>query len=269
MSVVQMAAVFRSSRAKGNARLVLLALADVANDAGEVTAYGRSHKRLAAKANCDEGSVGRAIAKLVELGELEVLRTGDGRASSDYQLHVTEGGQSEGVQDAPPGGAERAPRDGKSRPQGVQDAPPISPSSSVPTPSVEPSPAAPGAELFQVPPDDDAIADRPLRPGEPVPTYEFPDWYREYPLHRGRGQAERAYATARRKASAQVLVAAARAYAEEQGRALRPGEFRPNTAHPATWLNGERWLDERGPANRAPESSWDDGATGALGADEL
>ena len=67
---------------------------------------------------------------------------------------------------------------------------------------------------------------------------DFPDWYAAYPRHVGRGQAERAYATARKAADAETLISAARSFAE-QSRNQDP-KFIP---HPATWLNGQRWLD--------------------------
>lgn len=67
---------------------------------------------------------------------------------------------------------------------------------------------------------------------------DFPDWYAAYPRHVGRGQAERAYVTARKAADAETLISAARSFAE-QSRSQDP-KFIP---HPATWLNGQRWLD--------------------------
>ena len=93
--------VFARSRARGTARLVLLALADVAHDTGEVAAYRRSHRVLAAKANVAERSVTRAIAELVELGELVVVERGDGRRQSDYQIVVP---ADRGVTDCHPRG---------------------------------------------------------------------------------------------------------------------------------------------------------------------
>jgi len=119
-----MSAVFRTSQAKGSARLVLLAMADEASDEGLLTAYRRSQSWLAQKANVDGGTCRRAIKQLVALGEVVVIDRGDGRKSSDYQLNLP---GIEGVQDAPPAPAGRAPRGGKSRAQGVQDAPPIIP----------------------------------------------------------------------------------------------------------------------------------------------
>lgn len=68
---------------------------------------------------------------------------------------------------------------------------------------------------------------------------EFEEWYSAYPRHKGRGQAERAYRTARKKASAETLLEAGKRYA-----AQRVGEDKNFTKHPATWLNGECWLDD-------------------------
>jgi hypothetical protein len=83
-----MSLVFEHSRSKGAARLVLLALADVAADDGEVTAYRRSYSVLARKANVSKEAVRKAIRELDKLGELKVLRQGDGRTRSDYQILV-------------------------------------------------------------------------------------------------------------------------------------------------------------------------------------
>ena len=68
---------------------------------------------------------------------------------------------------------------------------------------------------------------------------EFEEWYAAFPRHVGRGQADRAYKKARTKTSAEILLAAARRYAEQ-----RNGEDPKFTKHPATWLNGECWLDD-------------------------
>lgn len=117
--------VFRRSQSKGAARLVLLGLADVAADTGEITAYARSHTILAGKANCDDGTVRKAIGTLEDLGEIEVIERGDGRKSSSYLITLAE---IEGVPDAPPAPARSTPRGGQKHPQGERDAPPISPS---------------------------------------------------------------------------------------------------------------------------------------------
>ena len=68
---------------------------------------------------------------------------------------------------------------------------------------------------------------------------EFDEFYGVFPLHRGRGQAERAYLTAIKIADPQILLDGARRYA-----AQNRGKDPKYIAHPATWLNGKRWLDE-------------------------
>lgn len=67
---------------------------------------------------------------------------------------------------------------------------------------------------------------------------EFEQFYSTYPRRIARGQARKAYRAARKKASSELLLTGARkAAAEFLGKDV---QFIP---HPATWLNGERWLD--------------------------
>lgn len=230
MSVVQIARVFRYSRSKGIARLVLLALADVANDEGEITAYARSQKILAAKANCDQGSVRRAIDKLEELGEVAILAVGDGRRSTDYRLTIAEGAHPEGPRSAGPAPAERAPRGGETRAQGAQDAGPISPSST----DAPPSSSVSVEESFEI-------------------------FWEAYPRRVAKGEARKAWPAAVKKASdgrmgtpaeishgaALAIIEGAKRYASEVA-----GSEAKFIAHPASWLRAERWGDEPG-ANRA------------------
>lgn len=208
MSHTASRAVFRHSRSKGSTRLVLLAMADEASDSGELTAYRRSHSHLARKANVDEGTVRRAIRDAVGLGELVVKRQGTGRDSSDYQLVLPDLDAIEGVQVAPPAPAARTPRARNLHPQGGPDAPPIIPL--VPTAPVV-------AQL-------------------PGPTFD--DFYRAFPLHTGVGAARRAWAKAAAKADPATIVAGAERYRDD------PNRMAEYTAHPATWLNAERWADD-------------------------
>jgi hypothetical protein len=78
-----------------------------------------------------------------------------------------------------------------------------------------------------------------LRP-VPKSTSEFDTWYHAYPLHRSRGQAERAFTAARRIASLEVLLEGVRRYIATK----RPDR---DWKYPATWLNGKCWLDEPEP----------------------
>lgn len=85
--------------------------------------------------------------------------------------------------------------------------------------------------------------------GEPIPDSkpdskpdisdeEFDVFYSEYPKKVGKGAARRAFKAARKKASFETILEKTRAYAKQ-----REGEDAQFTAHPATWLNGERWED--------------------------
>lgn len=69
---------------------------------------------------------------------------------------------------------------------------------------------------------------------------DFGTWYELYPRHQGRGSAERAYRSALKKADKSVLLEAVKWFSLQ-----RKGEDPKFTPLPATWLNSERWLDER------------------------
>lgn len=155
-----MAAVWKHSRSKGAARLVLLALADEAASDGQVTAYARSQSALARKANTDVRTVRRAVDDLVELGEVVVLRHGDGQHPTDYRLVLPGLREGEGDTSAPKtskGGQPARGREDTTPAQGGQDArggegdmsAPIEEARSVPVDPVVP--AAPSR-------DDDACA---------------------------------------------------------------------------------------------------------------
>lgn len=66
---------------------------------------------------------------------------------------------------------------------------------------------------------------------------DFNIWWMRYPRKVGKGKARKAYAAARKKADAATLLAGIDRY-----EILKPAYA--DWAHPQTWLNGERWLDE-------------------------
>jgi hypothetical protein len=66
---------------------------------------------------------------------------------------------------------------------------------------------------------------------------EFIDWYTAYPRKASRGLAEKAYAKARKKATAEELLAGAERYATDPN---REDQF---TKLPASWLNADCWED--------------------------
>lgn len=67
----------------------------------------------------------------------------------------------------------------------------------------------------------------------------FGEWWQNVPRRVSRGQAVRAYRAALKHASPAELLAGIRRYAEQVA-----GKDPQYIAHPATWLNGKRWLDE-------------------------
>ena len=83
MSVKAMAEVWETSEAKGNARLVLLAIADHVNPSTG-TAWP-SIRRLADYCKIDRSNVIRNINKLIDLGELS-KDAGDGRENTRYRI---------------------------------------------------------------------------------------------------------------------------------------------------------------------------------------
>ena len=77
-----------------------------------------------------------------------------------------------------------------------------------------------------------------------TPSYSpaFEEWYRAYPLKKGKQAAYGAYLRALGKVSHDVLMATARLWAAECGRNGTEQQF---IAHPSTWLNEERWHNHR------------------------
>lgn len=87
-----------------------------------------------------------------------------------------------------------------------------------------------------------------------VDDADFEAWWQHVPRKVAKGQARKAYRAARKKADADTLLAGIKRYAE----AVR-GKDAQYIRHPATWLNGEGWLDEAEPAPpkpQRPKYSW-------------
>lgn len=85
------------------------------------------------------------------------------------------------------------------------------------------------------------------------PTDDDPDFaafWGAYPRKVGKGQARKAWLKAVKTATPAAIIAGARRYAEQ-----RQGQDPQYTAHPATWLNGERWADQP-PTGTGDEGWW-------------
>jgi hypothetical protein len=81
----------------------------------------------------------------------------------------------------------------------------------------------------------------------------FELWWREVPRKVGKGQARRAFIAALRKASFDSLIDGIRRYGASV--ADTDAKF---ICHPATWLNGERWLDDLPAAAAGPSATDED-----------
>ena len=66
----------------------------------------------------------------------------------------------------------------------------------------------------------------------------FVEFWNEYPLKVGKGAAIKAFEKAIRTTDADIIIKGAQRYK------LDPNRVQGYTAHAATWLNGQRWLDE-------------------------
>jgi hypothetical protein len=73
---------------------------------------------------------------------------------------------------------------------------------------------------------------------------DFEEFWDAYPRKVGKLAAQKAYGAARRKASAEAILAGVMAYKRHMP---HDPMFRP---HPATWLNAGRWMDEDVPVSR-------------------
>jgi uncharacterized protein YdaU (DUF1376 family) len=98
---------------------------------------------------------------------------------------------------------------------------------------------------------------------EPEPTREiakaisrdadFEAFWATVPKRTAKASARKAYALALRRASAETILAGMVRYAAE-----RKGQDMTFTAHPATWLNADRWADEGAAAVGRPAAQSED-----------
>lgn len=208
-----MTSVWKQSTASGNALLLLLSLADQANEDGWCWPSVGS---LAKRCRISERSVQQNLRLLEIAGELE-REPREGR-SSRYRVTISRGEES---------------------------APPKNPHPANPAPGGEASfrggvkPASPRIINDPSPKQQLSVADR------------FDEFYGAYPKHVARGAAVKAWRSAIKKTSQAEIVDAARQYAFAM-----QGTDRKFIANPATWLNGERWLDESETPQSDAHNEW-------------
>lgn len=208
--------VWEHSKASSGARLVLLCLADHAND--DSNEAWPSVATIARLVRLGERQVFKHLHSLIAAGE--IIESGAGpRGVKKYRIT-------------------QCPPELQFTPEPeftpvVKFTPPLNSSSPLPCREVHPTPELQFTQTLTEP--------------SPEPSGnrhgDFERWWQQVSRKVGKGQARKAYATARRKATADELLAGIMRYTADQ-----TGQDPTYTAHPATWLNGERWKDEPAPA---------------------
>jgi hypothetical protein len=215
MSIRIMSRVWDSGVTDRGELLVLLALADFCNDAGECWPAVAS---IARKARMDERSVRRILRKLEGAGWLTSDIGGGRHGCSRYTINPDK---------EPPG--HNVPPDKMNRKPGQNEPETRTPVS--PEPSLnhqEPSKRERGRAGV-------TLAHKPRPDG-------FAEFWERYPRKVGKGAAQKAYAKAIAKAGHDDLM-----FGLSQQMASLTAKDPQYIPHPATWLNAERWNDEPEP----------------------
>lgn len=215
MSILVMSQVWKSAPFKGTNLLVLLALADAADDEG---LCWPSVQTLSAKARASESAVHRSLRALEEAGWLD--REHRSGSSNLYRVTPDRGGCQidTPVASGTGGGAASDTR-------GV---PPVAPRTVI-EPSLEPPLTSEAPELSLV------VA-------ESRPEVSFERWYADYPKKGGRGHAMRAWNAAVKKATPAEIYAGLQRQLPFMEKMIAEGR-KKYLKLPSTWLNGECWDD--------------------------
>ena len=204
MSVTVMARVWRNSKAKHASLLVLLAIADFCNDEDEAWP---SIATLAMKARLTTRQVKRVLIALEEAGEIQVIKNAGQNGTNRFLVTVGRGDKLS------PGGDIQ---EGKGVTFCASEMSKMSPKPSRTIISKEPSI---NTELLA----------------------DFEIWWTKYPRRIAKGAARRAYLSAIKTASPEVLLDGVVRFATAVTANRTPPKFIP---HPATWIRNERWNDE-------------------------
>jgi len=224
-----------------SAKFVLLAMAD---RVGEALRFFQSISTLIERTGLDRKTVINAVKVLQELGI--ITDTGDrvGRTKSItvYKLNVPSSPQN--------GTAKQSQNRDNSTPKAV----PFFPAS---------SPAFPSKQSQKRDTDPNRTQSTPKKRrmrNDAHPLFEL--WYAAYPLKKSRAAASKAFSKLNPDESlVHAMIEAIDRQIGEREAKRRRDVFVPQWKHPATWLNGECWLDEpdAGHGNLPPESNYWEG----------
>lgn len=228
--------VFESSRSKKGARLVLLAIADCANDEGR-QAYP-SMPKLQQKTGLGERAITGLVADLEKLGELIVQRNAGPRGCNLYTVVMTP------AESAPPQ-ILHPRRKRQSPPQKTT----VDPADSAPGTIREPSenhPLKDSGQLsldgFEEPPPKDSTTKKVRAKADPELDPEFMKFWHRHPHPVAQPETYRFWkqTVSSGKRTAEQLLADAGALAEHHEREQTPFKFIPQSK---TWLRDKRWAD--------------------------
>jgi len=253
MSIYLMSMVWNAGPDSASQRLMMLALADHANDEG--TQCYPSVARLAEKCCVKERRAQRILHDLEVDGWLTRDTTGGKGRTSNYVLNLArlQAAAAERVHIAADSDSERvhsstskgALSDTKGALSGSKGCTPVHPNHQ------EPSDKATTRETLTL-------------VGEIVPVSVadgFESFWALYPRKVGKGQARRAWDAAVKKCPGAEIIAGLER-CRQQLVSVAEAKFIP---HPSTWLNGERWSDEPDPSVRGEMASQFDRLFGGSG----
>lgn len=186
-----------------------------------------SRRRLAEQMHTSPSTVDRARTELVEVGAIcERYRSGPegDYTSNEYHVHWSQ------VTDCHTAGDDGCPACDEGCPA-CDETPPAYDETGVPPVVNELIPTRNLDPITQT----NTTRTRVRKPVDDDP--EFTEFWSAYPRKASKGSARRAWSKARQVTDAQTLIAAAQRYRDD------PNRDDAYTAHAATWLNGERWLD--------------------------
>lgn len=198
-------------------KLTLLALADEANDDGHGVFIGQ--KRLARKVGATDRTVRANLAVLREAGYIHRLPESHPRFGTDqYDLDLsklpTERDIDEETSSATPPEEVSSPEVGRNGHRKSS----VDPTGS-PLPTTRELPVSKGTREIEE-------------------LVRFPEFYKIYPRHEKRPDAEKAFGKALKRATAEEIISGAQRYRDDLN---REDQF---TAHPASWLNADCWNDD-------------------------
>jgi hypothetical protein len=233
MSIDVMNEVWKDAPVEQGALLVLLALADSADDVMRTCYPGV--QSLAKKSRLSVRQVQYCLKDLRDRGIISVQRNASPVKTNLYKIEPAARWKSDrSAKTAPlPDVQSTTCRD---EVDCVSETQPTAPKSSVTSvePSESPKPPEGASDLFSA-------------NGDPVEEKTEPDRFDEfwkvYPKKAGKPAAQKAWAKAVKRAPAQTIIDGARRYAHwlSQG---GPKDFRPIPKFPQGWLNDDRWDDE-------------------------